>query len=87
MNEIKMISTSFKQIGDTRSSPFEIGDHKYRCVRADNFSICARDGKAGVIVARTSGSFIVAYYAAGMYPAVCAEAVEKLAEYFREKGE
>eukprot|EP00056_Hartaetosiga_gracilis_P017538 m.7583 g.7583 ORF g.7583 m.7583 type:complete len:56 (+) comp5836_c0_seq3:384-551(+) len=43
-------------------------------------------GMSGVIIAQTKGSFVVCLYEAGMYPAVCAEATEKLAEYLKEKG-
>ena len=44
-------------------------------------------GKAGLIVARTSHNFIIAHYDEGMHPSVCVEAVEKLADYFREKAQ
>ena len=40
----------------------------------------------GLIVARTNTLIIVAIYTEKMFPSVCVEAVEKLADYFREKG-
>jgi len=43
-------------------------------------------GKGGLIAVRTNTFVLVAKYKASMYPAVCIEAVEKLAEYLREKG-
>ena len=59
----------------------------FDCIRADGDSIYAKAGKAGLIIARTAHNFIIAHYDEGMHPAVCVEAVEKLADYFREKAQ
>ena len=45
-----------------------------------------KSGDGGFVAARTSTQILVALYTSNMYPAVCIEAVEKLAEYFKEKG-
>lgn len=42
-------------------------------------------GRQGLIIGRTATILLVATYNKQMYPSVCVEAVEKLADYFREK--
>ncbi|KAJ3300692.1 Profilin-4 [Borealophlyctis nickersoniae] len=58
----------------------------YRAVRADSLSVYAKNDKTGIIIARTANHYIVATYDANMFASVAAEAVEKLADYFRKKN-
>ncbi|XP_012583074.1 PREDICTED: profilin-4 isoform X3 [Condylura cristata] len=58
----------------------------YRCVRADDYSLYAKNENTGVVVVKTHLYLLVATYTEGMYPGVCVEATEKLAEYLRRKG-
>ncbi|NWS58421.1 PROF4 protein, partial [Chunga burmeisteri] len=50
----------------------------YKCVRADEHSICLQNPDGGLIVAKTKTFILLATYRVGMYPSVCVEAVEKL---------
>nr|XP_020633491.1 profilin-4 [Pogona vitticeps] len=61
------------------------GQH-YRCVRADDQSIYLKGKDSAVILVKTRLFILVGTYSQGMYPSVCVEAVEKLGDYFREKG-
>ncbi|XP_026564361.1 profilin-4 [Pseudonaja textilis] len=61
-------------------------DRYYKCYRADSNSIYLKAKEEGVIVAKTGNFILVGTYCQGMYPSVCVEAVEKLADYLRAKG-
>uniref|UniRef100_A0A8C0F2V8 Profilin family member 4 n=1 Tax=Bubo bubo TaxID=30461 RepID=A0A8C0F2V8_BUBBB len=50
----------------------------YKCVRADEHSICVQNADGGLIVVKTKAFILVATYRVGMYPSVCMEAVETL---------
>nr|KAF6430049.1 profilin family member 4 [Molossus molossus] len=58
----------------------------YKCVRADDYSLYAKNENTGVVVVKTNLYLLVATYTEGMYPSVCVEATEKLGEYLRRKG-
>ncbi|CAK6434907.1 unnamed protein product [Pipistrellus nathusii] len=58
----------------------------YKCVRADEYSLYAKNENTGVIVVKTNLYLLVTTYIEGMYPSVCVEATEKLGEYLRRKG-
>ncbi|XP_053445152.1 profilin-4 isoform X3 [Nycticebus coucang] len=58
----------------------------YKCVRADESSLYAKNENTGVIVVKTHLYLIVATYNESMFPSVCVEATEKLGEYLRKKG-
>ncbi|XP_062815813.1 profilin-4 [Anolis carolinensis] len=61
-------------------------DHYYKCVRADDNAIYLKGKDYGLILVKTRSLVLVGTYCQGMYPSVCVEALEKLADYFREKG-
>ncbi|XP_063148479.1 profilin-4 [Candoia aspera] len=61
-------------------------DRYYKCVRADNSSIYLKAKEEGVILVKTKNFIVVGTYCQGMYPSVCVESVEKLADYLRGKG-
>ncbi|XP_016074442.1 PREDICTED: profilin-4 [Miniopterus natalensis] len=58
----------------------------YKSVRADDYSLYAKNENTGVIIVKTNLYLVVATYTEGMYPSVCVEATEKLGEYLRRKG-
>ncbi|KAI8837127.1 Profilin-4 [Chytriomyces hyalinus] len=70
----------------TGEASISLMDVAYRAVRADNLSLYAKNDKSGIIVAKTHGHFILSTYDGTMFASVCAEAVEKLADYFRKKN-
>lgn len=61
-------------------------DRYYKCIRADGNSIYLKTKEEGVILVKTATFVLVGTYCQGMYPSVCVEAVEKLADYLRAKG-
>uniref|UniRef100_A0A8C3KQ64 Profilin n=1 Tax=Calidris pygmaea TaxID=425635 RepID=A0A8C3KQ64_9CHAR len=81
-----LISTFSKNLLQVRKGGLYFNDNYYKCVRADEHSIYLQNPDGGLIVVKTKIFILVATYRAGMYPSVCVEAVEKLADYFREKG-
>ncbi|EPY74942.1 quinone oxidoreductase PIG3 [Camelus ferus] len=50
----------------------------YKCIRADEYSLYAKNENTGVVVVKTQLYLLVATYTEGMYPSVCVEATEKL---------
>ncbi|KAK6167539.1 hypothetical protein SNE40_021540 [Patella caerulea] len=85
-DQVQMLLDVFKNPPQTREEGIFFEDRQYKCVRADKDSIYAKCNENGLILVRTVGLLLVATYAENMYPSVCVEAVEKLAEYFKEKG-
>ncbi|XP_048047466.1 profilin-4 [Megalobrama amblycephala] len=81
-----MFIDSFKHVNVTRQRGLNFKNKLYTCVRADNHSIYAKCEGHGLVLVRTALYVIVATYSQSMYPSICVEAVEKLAEYLREKG-
>uniref|UniRef100_A0A8C1G4V4 Profilin n=1 Tax=Cyprinus carpio TaxID=7962 RepID=A0A8C1G4V4_CYPCA len=77
---------AFKQVNVTRQRGLAFRSKHYTCVRADKHSIYTKCEGHGLILVRTALYVIVATYSQSMYPSICVEAVEKLAEYLREKG-
>ncbi|KTF81745.1 hypothetical protein cypCar_00024780 [Cyprinus carpio] len=77
---------AFKQVNVTRQKGLAFRSKHYTCVRADKHSIYTKCEGHGLILVRTALYVIVATYSQSMYPSICVEAVEKLAEYLREKG-
>ncbi|XP_006515204.1 profilin-4 isoform X2 [Mus musculus] len=70
----------------TRREGLYFKEKDYKCVRADDYSLYAKNENTGVVVVKTNMYLVVATYTAGMYPSVCVEATEKLGEYLRKKG-
>ncbi|XP_009871544.1 PREDICTED: profilin-4 [Apaloderma vittatum] len=82
-NALSLIYVNLLQV---RRGGLDFKQKYYKCVRADEHSICLQNPDVGFIVVKTKTFILVASYKVGMYPSVCVEAVEKLADYFREKG-
>ncbi|KAJ3215032.1 Profilin-4 [Dinochytrium kinnereticum] len=82
------IQNAFENPREARTSEAAITfqDVAYRAVRSDNLSVYAKNDKTGVIICRTHAHYIVGTYDASMFASVAAEAVEKLADYFRKKN-
>ncbi|EGD73138.1 hypothetical protein PTSG_04851 [Salpingoeca rosetta] len=84
--EFARIQAAFDSPTFGREHPLSLGGRNYQCIRVDDRAIYAKDGSTGIIIAMAKNSYVLSTYDVGMYPAVCAEATEKLAEYLREKG-
>ncbi|XP_062378266.1 profilin-4 [Sardina pilchardus] len=84
--QAQMFVDAFKYLMSTRGHGFFFQERLYTCVRADKNSIYSKCGGHGLLLVKTALYIIVATYNENMYPSVCVEAVEKLAEYLREKG-
>ncbi|XP_076825353.1 profilin-4-like isoform X2 [Clavelina lepadiformis] len=85
-DQILHLQESFKKCSMIRKEGLLFTDKNYRCIRADKNSIYAKSDNDGLIVTRANTLMIIATYTEKMYPSVCVEAVEKLTDYFREKG-
>ncbi|KAK7142215.1 hypothetical protein R3I94_011793 [Phoxinus phoxinus] len=84
--QTQMLIDSFKHLDVTRQRGLNFRNKFYTCVRADKHSIYTKCEGHGLILVRTALYVIVATYSQSMYPSICVEAVEKLAEYLSEKG-
>ncbi|KAJ8410263.1 hypothetical protein AAFF_G00202440 [Aldrovandia affinis] len=84
--QVQMFIDVFQHTALTREEGFYFLGKSYTCVRADRNSIYSKSNGHGLILVKTALYIIVATYNDSMYPSVCVEAVEKLAEYLREKG-
>uniref|UniRef100_A0A672R540 Profilin n=1 Tax=Sinocyclocheilus grahami TaxID=75366 RepID=A0A672R540_SINGR len=84
--QTQMLLDAFKHVNVTRQRGLDFRSKHYTCVRADKHSIYTTYEGHGLILVRTALYVIVATYSQSMYPSICVEAVEKLAEYLREKG-
>ncbi|KAF4102308.1 profilin-4 [Onychostoma macrolepis] len=84
--QTEMFRDAFKHVNVTRQRGLDFRNKHYTCVRADKHSIYTKCEGHGLILVRTALYVIVGTYSQSMYPSICVEAVEKLAEYLREKG-
>ncbi|NXI67369.1 PROF4 protein, partial [Anseranas semipalmata] len=85
-NAISLIYAFYNNLLQVRREGLYFKQKHYKCVRADEHSIYLQNVHGGLIVVKTNAFILIATYRVGMYPSVCVEAVEKLADYFREKG-
>ncbi|XP_019376388.1 PREDICTED: profilin-4 isoform X2 [Gavialis gangeticus] len=76
----------FNNLLQVRREGLYFKEKQYRCVRADEYSIYTKKQDGGLVAVKTKLYIVVGTYSEGMYPSVCVEAVEKLADYLREKG-
>ncbi|KAI9012800.1 Profilin-4 [Gaertneriomyces sp. JEL0708] len=91
-----MSSQEWGQIQNAFANPREVRtldpgltvlDQDFRVIRADQVAVYAKnDDRCGVVIAKTSQYYILGTYNAKMFASICAEAVEKLAEYLRKKN-
>lgn len=86
LDNIHALVHSFTNSSLARREGLKFHDVVYECVRADRFSVYAKHENSGIILVRTATLLLVATYTPEMSPSICVEAVEKLADYFREKG-
>jgi len=86
LDNIHALVHSFTNSSQARREGLKFQDIVYECVRADRFSVYAKHESSGIILVRTATLLLVATYTPDMSPSICVEAVEKLADYFREKG-
>ncbi|XP_041351509.1 profilin-4-like isoform X2 [Gigantopelta aegis] len=85
-DQIQMLLDAFRNPQQTREEGMYFADQQYKCVRADKNSIYAKCNKNGLVLVKTISLLLVATYTENMFAGVCVEAVEKLADYFKEKG-
>ncbi|XP_009857976.2 profilin-4-like isoform X2 [Ciona intestinalis] len=87
-DQILSLQEAFKKCSMIRKEGICFEDKNYKCTRADKNSIYAKQLQSndGMIITQTSTLLIVATYTEKMFPSVCVEAMEKLTDYFREKG-
>ncbi|XP_009640814.1 profilin-4 isoform X2 [Egretta garzetta] len=85
-NALNLIHAFYKNLLQVRRGGLYFKDKYYKCVRADEHSLYLQNPDGGLIAVKTKTFILLATYGVGMYPSVCVEAVEKLADYFREKG-
>ncbi|XP_060042653.1 profilin-4 isoform X4 [Erinaceus europaeus] len=81
-NDIRTLTNGFaKNPLQARREGLYFKEKDYKCVRADDYSLYAKNENSGVIVVKTHMYLLVATYTEGMYPSVCVEATEKLGEF------
>ncbi|KAH9500185.1 Profilin-4 [Bulinus truncatus] len=85
-DQVSLLLDAFKNPPQTREEGIYFDDKQFKCVRADKNSIYAKCNKRGLILVKTVTLMIITTYTETMYPSVSVEAVEKLADYFKEKG-
>lgn len=85
-DQVQLLLDAFKNPPQTREEGIYFDDRQYKCVRADKTSIYGKCENRGLILVKTLTLLLIATYTDSMYPSVCVEAVEKLADYFKEKG-
>ncbi|XP_049640457.1 profilin-4 [Suncus etruscus] len=81
----KLVNGFAKNPLQTRREGLYFKEKDYVCVRADDYSLYAKNVNSGVIVVKTHMYLVVSTYIKGMYPGVCVEATEKLGDYLRKK--
>nr|XP_056721417.1 profilin-4 [Euleptes europaea] len=81
-----LIDAFYKNLHQVRKNGLYFKAQHYTCVRADDIAIYGKGKDNGLVAVKTKSFILVATYTQGMYPSVCVEAVEKLADYFRAKG-
>ncbi|XP_077168237.1 profilin-4 [Paroedura picta] len=81
-----LVDAFYKNLYQVRRNGLYFKGQHHDCVRADDSAIYAKNKDNGVVAVKTKAFILVATYSQGMYPSVCVEAVEKLADYFRQKG-
>ena len=84
--EMEQLSNLYSNSSDTRTNGITVKGVSYRTIRSDKYSIYGKSESGGVVLVRTVTLMILATYSNDMFPSVCVEAVEKLGDYFREKG-
>ncbi|XP_053131188.1 profilin-4 [Hemicordylus capensis] len=81
-----LIQAFYKNLVHVRKEGLYFKEKQYSCARADDTSIYLRAKDCGLVAAKTRSFILVGTYSQGMYPSVCVEAVEQLADYLRGKG-
>ncbi|XP_014782457.1 profilin-4 [Octopus bimaculoides] len=77
---------AFKNPMLIRERGLEYNKMLYTVVRAEPDVVYAKLDKRGIVLVKTNTFIVVATYIEGMYPSVCVEAVERLADYLKFKN-
>ncbi|XP_065057871.1 profilin-4-like isoform X2 [Rhopilema esculentum] len=73
-SDIEDLVEAFKHPTQTREDGVQLHGIKYKC------------DDVGLVLVKTASLILVGTYNKDMYQSICVEAMEKLADYFREKG-
>ncbi|KAL5457200.1 hypothetical protein EMCRGX_G034445 [Ephydatia muelleri] len=84
--QVTALQRAFEDSTTARTQGIRFNGSLYKCVRADKTSVYAKKEGSGFVAVQTSSYIVYGSYSSSMFPSVCVEAVEKLGEYFREKG-
>eukprot|EP00795_Rhopilema_esculentum_P017135 gene17135-8665_t len=79
-SDIEDLVEAFKHPTQTREDGVQLHGIKYKCVRADKFSIYAKRDDVGLVLVKTASLILVGTYNKDMYQSICVEAMEKLGE-------
>lgn len=85
--EMQQIERAFDFPREARSNQFtvKVMSIYYRPIRVDDRAIYGKKDASGVIISRTKNFYLIGTFDSDMVASIAAEAVEKLAEYFRKK--
>ncbi|CAF0716756.1 unnamed protein product [Brachionus calyciflorus] len=84
--DVEVLIDAFQNTNLTRERGIYFDESNYTCLRSDENSIYAKDGTKGLVMAQTGKYILMGTFKENMYASVCVEAIEKLAEYFRQKN-
>jgi profilin len=86
-SELRQIEKAFENPRDARVNDFtlKIMSMQYRPIRVDEGALYAKKEMNGLIIARTKNFYILGTFVPDMIASIAVEAVEKLADYFRNK--
>eukprot|EP00794_Sanderia_malayensis_P000428 gene428-1069_t len=76
--EIEDFIEAFKHPTQTREDGLTLNNIRYKCVRADKFSIYGKKDTCGVVLVKTATLILLGSYGNNMFPSICVEAMEKL---------
>lgn len=85
--DVEALIDAFDNLTMAREKGIYFNEINYCCLRSDDDSIYARekDGSKGLVMVQTEKCILMGTYSENMFPSICVEAIEKLADYFRQK--
>lgn len=85
-DEAKKIVNAFNDPSSALSSGITVAGVKYMTLKADNRSVYGKKGATGFCAVKTNQSVLIGLYDEQIQPGVCANTVEKLADYLIENS-
>ena len=86
IDEAKKLVNAFYNPGSAFASGLHLGDIKYMITKADVHSVYGKKDYTGFCAVRTNQCILIGLYDETIQPDQCANAVEKLADYFIENS-